>query len=80
MTPSEFIKKGVYEHYKGKRYRVIDVARHSESLEEFVLYECLYENELGKLWVRPKLMFLESIEIEGEVRPRFRWIEDSGQK
>lgn len=52
------IKGGVYRHYKGKLYRVIDIVRHSETLEDMVLYECLYENNLGKLWVRPKELFL----------------------
>jgi hypothetical protein len=63
---------GLYEHYKGKRYRVHGVVRHSETLEELVLYEALYANDLGKMWVRPKKMFLESIELEGKVVPRFK--------
>lgn len=66
------IKNGIYQHYKGKRYRLIDVVRHSETLEELVLYETLYENDLGKLWVRPKEMFLESL---ADGTPRFRYLE-----
>jgi hypothetical protein len=66
---------GLYEHYKGKRYRVHGTVKHSESLEEMVLYETLYENELGKMWVRPKDMFLEFIELNGKSIPRFRLVE-----
>lgn len=65
---------GIYEHYKGKRYRVHGVVRHSETLEELVLYETLHANDLGKMWVRPKTMFLESVEINGCNIPRFRHV------
>ena len=63
--------EGVYEHYKGKRYRVIGVARHSETLEELVVYEPLYESE-QKLWVRPLSMFFEEVVVNDERVPRFR--------
>ena len=66
---------GVYEHYKGKRYRVHGHVRHSETLEEMVYYETLYPCELGQMWVRPKSMFLETVEIEGREIPRFRLVE-----
>ena len=52
----------VYKHYKGKTYKVLGTARHSETLEELVLYECLYENKLGKVWVRPIEMFFGTLE------------------
>jgi len=71
---NELVIGGLYEHYKGKQYRVHGVVRHSETLEELVYYECLYDNDLGKLWVRPKDMFLGDIEVKGEMRPRFRFI------
>lgn len=80
MTPqnpldqNELVAGGLYEHYKGQRYRVHGVVKHSESLEDLVLYECLYENKLGRLWVRPKKMFLETVEINSKVIPRFRFI------
>jgi len=61
----------IYEHYKGKRYKVLGTARHSESLEELVLYECLYENDLGKVWVRPMEMFLGELE---DGRERFKLV------
>lgn len=66
----------LYEHYKGKKYKVHDIVRHSESLEELVLYETLYENELGKMWVRPLKMFTENIEIQGKQIPRFKLISE----
>ncbi|MDX9893772.1 MAG: DUF1653 domain-containing protein [Patescibacteria group bacterium] len=68
------IKLGRYRHYKGKEYRVIGVAKHSETLEELVVYEALYENEKSKLWVRPKAMFLESIELASRVVSRFEYL------
>ena len=68
-------KNGLYRHYKGMMYRAIDVVRHSESLDELVLYETLYENKLGKLWVRPKAMFLGDLEIDGKVVRRFTPVE-----
>ena len=64
-----------YRHYKNKLYKVIGVVRHSETLEELVLYEALYEalyaNDLGKLWVRPKAMFLENVTTADYSGPRF---------
>lgn len=66
------IQLGKYEHYKGKQYEVIGFAKHSETLEELVVYRALYgENEL---WVRPLKMFLETVEIEGKRIPRFKAI------
>ena len=61
--------EGRYRHYKGKEYLVFGVATHSETLEEMVLYRQDY-GERG-LWVRPKEMFLESVEIEVQMIPRF---------
>ena len=66
------MNEGRYRHYKGKEYTVLGVAKHSETLEEMVLYRQDY-GEHG-LWVRPKEMFLESIEIEGQTMPRFQYI------
>lgn len=71
---------GIYRHYKGKTYRVIDLARHSETLEWLVVYECLYENPAAKIWVRPMPMFLEEVEIEGKMQPRFAYIGDQKGK
>ncbi len=71
----ETVEPGIYEHYKGKQYKVIGVAKHSESLEDLVVYEALYENEVAKLWVRPLAMFLETIDIDGQTVPRFKKVE-----
>lgn len=73
----ERIKLGIYEHYKGNKYRVIGVARHSESLEELVVYEALYGD--GGLYVRPLRMFLEEVQIEGKAIPRFRFLGDQDE-
>lgn len=68
------IKLGKYQHFKGNFYNVIGVAKHSETMEEFVVYEALYDNPDGKLWIRPKEMFLEIIERDGKTMPRFRFV------
>jgi len=71
------IRLGKYQHYKGKFYEVIGVARHSETLEEMVVYRALYDSkEYGKnvLWVRPKAIFLEDVTVEGKAVPRFRYV------
>jgi len=69
--------KGRYRHYKGKLYEVIGTARDSETLEEMVVYKALYDSEFGKdaLWVRPKKMFLEEVEVDGKKMPRFTLVE-----
>ena len=66
-------KGGIYKHYKNQQsYRVIDIVKHSETLEELVLYEALYENDLGRLWVRPLDMFMQKVELQdGSFVPRF---------
>ena len=66
------MKTGHYRHYKGNNYTVIGVARHSETDEELVVYRPGY-GERG-LWVRPKVMFLESVEVNGELVPRFAYL------
>lgn len=76
----ELAPGSLYRHYKNKMYRVIGVARHSETMEEVVVYECLYENDLGKLWVRPKKMFLEEVKVDGYQGPRFTLLEDSATR
>ncbi len=69
------IRLGRYRHYKGNEYRVTGVAKHSETLEELVVYETLYDNPEGKLWVRPKRMFLEEVEVDGKRVKRFEYLE-----
>ena len=63
------IVPGLYRHYKGQRYRVLGIARHSETLDELVVYQALY-GEHG-LWVRPAAMFAETVRLNGASVPRF---------
>ncbi|MBI5757275.1 MAG: DUF1653 domain-containing protein [Planctomycetales bacterium] len=67
------VPPGRYRHFKGNDYTVLGVARHSETDEELVVYRQEY-GEHG-LWARPKQMFLQTVEIDGLVVPRFRLIE-----
>ncbi len=71
------LKMGVYQHYKGNKYLVMGIAKHSETLEKMVVYVTLYENEESKLWVRPLAMFLEEVEYEGVKQPRFKFVSES---
>ncbi|MFA4931259.1 MAG: DUF1653 domain-containing protein [Patescibacteria group bacterium] len=71
------IQLGIYQHYSGKQYRVLGVGRHSETLEELVIYQALYDSdEFGPhaIWARPKKMFGETVEIDGQKVPRFKKI------
>lgn len=63
------IKGGKYRHYKGNEYLVIDIATHSETEEEMVVYKALYGEE--KLWVRPLSMWNEKVEVNGKEILRF---------
>ena len=66
------MKAGIYRHYKGNRYRVLGVAKHSETLEEMVVYQALY-GEYG-YWVRPLAMFEEFVQVDGTSVRRFEYI------
>ena len=62
----------IYKHgKKGGTYRVIAIAKHSETLEDIVVYETLYQNDLARTWVRPLSMWDEKVEVNGEMVPRF---------
>lgn len=67
------IQPGRYRHFKGKEYQVIGTARHSETLEEMVVYRALYGD--GGLWVRPAAMWNETVERDGYCGPRFTPVE-----
>lgn len=69
----EELPMGRYEHYKGKHYTVLYIATHSETLEKYVVYRQLYGDE--SVWIRPLSMFTESVEVDGEMVKRFRYIE-----
>lgn len=70
----EPIINGKYRHFKGNEYQVIGVAKHSETMEELVVYRALY-GEKG-LWVRPKAMFLEKVMVGGALVNRFQLVEE----
>ncbi len=72
------VKPGRYRHYKGNEYTVIGTARHSETLEEMVLYRQEYGDH--GLWVRPKPMFSETVKVDGQNLPRFQPLGSSSQK
>jgi hypothetical protein len=69
------IELGNYKHYKGNMYEVYMTARHSETEEWMVVYKALY-GEQG-MWVRPYEMFVEEVEVEGTLVPRFQKVEDA---
>jgi hypothetical protein len=73
LPPLPAIQRGKYRHYKGKFYEVVDVVRHTETLEIFVLYRTLYDD--SGLWVRPHTMFFEEIDVDGVRQPRFVWVD-----
>ena len=66
------VRPGKYRHFKGGEYEVQGVATHSESGEQLVVYRSLYGSR--GLWVRPLDMFLETVEQDGVVRPRFEFV------
>ena len=68
------IKKGKYRHFKGNEYEVIATAKHSETLEEMVVYRALYGQ--GETWVRPASMWNEKIEKDGKTFFRFTYIDE----
>ena len=69
---AQTLKLGTYEHFKGKRYQVLGVVRHSETLEEHVLYKAMHGEE--GYWVRPLKMFCETVSIGDQEVPRFRYV------
>ncbi|MBD3362420.1 DUF1653 domain-containing protein [Candidatus Dojkabacteria bacterium] len=71
------LKSGIYKHYKGNKYLVLGKAKHSETLEDLVVYISLYDNEMSKIWVRPVEMFLEEVEYDGRKMPRFKYLDEN---
>ena len=70
----EEIKTGRYRHFKGNKYHVLYIAKHSETLEPMVVYQALY-GEYG-IWVRPASMWNEFVERDGRTYRRFTYIGD----
>ena len=68
----ELIIGGIYKHFKGNMYKVIDIALHCENLEEYVVYKSL-DNE--KTWIRSKLEFLSEVDHEKypEITQKYRF-------
>lgn len=63
---------GIYQHYKGNMYKVLEIAKYSETLEDMVVYKAMYGE--GVVWVRPLSMFEEIIEKDGKMIERFKFI------
>ena len=72
------LKPGIYRHFKGNRYELLGVAKHSETLEPMVVYRALY-GEMG-LWVRPAAMWSETVNRDGYWGPRFTYVGDRGEE
>jgi hypothetical protein len=70
----EELRIGRYRHYKGQTYLVLGVARHSETFEEFVVYQAEYGDK--SIWIRPIAMFIEQITLNGQQMPRFKFVDE----
>jgi hypothetical protein len=67
---------GIYQNFKNKNlYKVLALGKHSETLEDLVIYEAQYDNPVSKVWARPLSMFLEEVERDGVKQPRFKLVE-----
>ena len=75
MKKEKALKTGIYQHYKGNLYEIYHIAQHSETEEWMVVYKALY-GEQG-IWVRPYEMFVEKVELNGEVLERFAYVGES---
>jgi hypothetical protein len=74
------IKRGIYQHYKGKKYKVIGIGYHSETFEKMVVYQGLYtDSKYGKnpIWVRPYKMFIKKVKKDGKMIYRFRYLDEN---
>lgn len=64
----------IFRHYKGREYKVLQIARESSTLDFLVVYQGLYHcPEFGPfpVWIRPLKEFLETVSVEGKQVPRF---------
>ncbi len=69
------LETGLYQHYKGNLYEVYMTAQHSETEEWMVVYKALYGEE--GMWVRPYAMFVEKIDVDGQLTERFKKVDDA---
>jgi len=69
------VKKGIYHHYKGEKYQVLNEVVDTETKEKMVVYQDIKDK--NKIWARPKSMFLEEVELNGAKKPRFEFIEET---
>jgi len=72
------IKLGKYKHYKGNQYEVIAIGKHTETVEDLVVYKSLLDDEKfgnNAIWIRPKKMFLENVIVNNTETPRFEYLE-----
>ena len=68
------VKKGIYRHYKGGKYQVLEIVKNEEDKSDMVLYQSI--DDESKKWVRSKKVFQEEVEVKGEKKPRFEFIEE----
>jgi len=73
----EDLKKGIYRHYKGGEYKILNEALNSETKEKVVVYQDLKDE--SKIWTRPKDMFLSEVEIKGAKKPRFEFMQEEDE-
>lgn len=72
------MKPGKYRHFKGNEYELLGIAKHSETMEDMVVYRALYGE--GGLWVRPASMWEETVERDGKTFRRFTYIGDEEEE
>jgi hypothetical protein len=75
ITLATQLKPGIYQHYKGNEYQVYEVATHSETEENLVIYRPLYGE--GALWARPLAMWSEPVQWQGQTLPRFQFLREA---
>jgi len=72
MRKDKNIKRGIYKHYKGNLYEVLDIGKHSETEELMVIYRTLYGET--NTWIRPYVMFVETVKVEEKIVKRFEYM------
>lgn len=70
----DIVKGGIYEHFKGERYEVLDIVLNAETDERMVLYRRVANPDIS--WVRSVFNFRDRIERDGVLIPRFKLVEE----